>query len=143
MTAAASPEARGPDDGLEDFVHRWAEAIVTNDVTRMERFVTDNWVIIDQPGVVTRDQFHAVVESGALRHDTMEHEVIEVRRLAPDVALLVTRGRNTGYYRDQPISADEWTTDVLVRNPDGWRCTLTQLTPRVGSEPVGQGGPAI
>jgi ketosteroid isomerase-like protein len=117
------------DDRLEDFVHRWAEAIVSNDVTRMERFVTDDWVIIDQPGVGTRDQFHAVVASGELRHDTMTHEVIEARRLSPDVALLVTRGRNTGSYRGRPISAEEWTTDVLVRTPDGWRCTLTQLTP--------------
>lgn len=119
-----------PDDGLEDFVHRWAEAIVSNEVTRMERFVTDDWVIIDRPGVATRDQFHAVVASGDLHHHTMSHEVIEVRQLSPDVALLVTHGRNTGSYLGQPLSADEWTTDVLVRTTDGWRCTLTQLTPR-------------
>lgn len=129
MTAAATQAARGSDDELAGFVHRWAEAIVANDVKRMERFVTDDWVIIDRPGVGTRDQFHAVVASGDLRHDTMSHELIEVRRLSPEVALLVTHGRNTGSYRGQQISADEWTTDVVVRTPDGWRCTLTQLTP--------------
>lgn len=117
------------DDALDDFVHRWAEAIVANDVTRMARFVTDDWVLVDRPGLATRDQFHAVVASGELHHDTMSHEVIQVRRLSPDVALLVTRGHNSGSYRGQPISADEWTTDVVVRAADGWRCTLTQLTP--------------
>lgn len=119
-----------PDGVLREFVHQWAAAIVTNDVARLERFVTDDWLIIDQPGVGTRDQFYAVVASGDLVHHTMNHEVLELRRLSADVALVVTHGRNTGSFRGQPISADEWTTDVLVRTADGWRCVLTQLTPR-------------
>lgn len=118
MSAAATPAADGHDDELEDFVHSWAEAIVANDVARMERLVADDdWVLIDRPGLVTREQFHAVVASGELRHDTMSHEVITVRRLAPEVAVLVTRGRNTGSYRGRPINADEWTTDVIGPDP--------------------------
>jgi uncharacterized protein (TIGR02246 family) len=121
---------RSNDEEIASFVHRWAEAIVTNDVERLARFVTDDWVLIDKPGRITRDMFHGAVVSGMLRHDTMTHDVLEVRRLAPDVAVVLTHGRNTGTFRGQPIEADEWTTDILVRTDDGWRCALTQLTPR-------------
>lgn len=118
-------------DELAEFVHRWSEAIVANDVGRMDDFVTDDWVLVDRPGPITKQAFHDAVASGVLRHDAMTHEVLEVRRLASDVAVLVTHGRNRGSFRGEPIEADEWTTDILVKRPDGWRCVLTQLTPRV------------
>jgi uncharacterized protein (TIGR02246 family) len=120
----------GDDEEIATFVHRWAEAIVANDVEQIARFTTDDWVLVDKPGPITRDTFHAVVASGMLRHDTMTHDVLDIRRLAPDVAVVRTHGRNTGSFQGQPIEADEWTTDILVRSGDGWRCMLTQLTPR-------------
>lgn len=60
----------------------------------------------------------------------MTHDVLLVRRLGPDVALVITHGHNTGSFQGEPIAADEWTSDVLVRKEDGWRCAVTQRTPR-------------
>jgi ribosomal protein S18 acetylase RimI-like enzyme len=40
-----------------------------------------------------------------------------------------THGRNTGSFQGRPIEADEWTTNLLIDGPEGWRCVLTQLTP--------------
>lgn len=121
---------RDDDDEIASFVHRWAEAIVTNDVDLIARFTTDDWVLIDKPGAITRDMFHDVVANGMLQHTTMTHDVIDIRRLGPDIAVVMTHGRNTGTFQGQPIEADEWTTDILTRSHDGWRCCLTQLTPR-------------
>ncbi|WHU49209.1 hypothetical protein QNM97_09665 [Gordonia sp. L191] len=60
-------------------------------------------ILIDRPGLVTAEQFHSAVESavesGALGHDSMTHDVVHVRQLTPDVALLVAPGRNTGRFR--------------------------------------------
>lgn len=84
----------------------------------MGRFVTDDWLLVDRPGIVGLNAFHdacAVV-------DTMTHEILRVRVLTPDVAILITHSRNTGTYAGHPISADEWTSDVFVRTPIGWRC---------------------
>lgn len=127
--SSTSQATSGPDSELEDFIQGWAKAIVANDVERMAQFVTDDWVLIDGPGVISRERFHAAVASGALRHDSMNHEVIDIRRLGPDVALLVTRARSAARFQGQQVTADEWTTDALVRTADGWRCALTQLTP--------------
>jgi uncharacterized protein (TIGR02246 family) len=114
---------------ITGFIHRWADAIVANDVARMALFVTEDWVLVGQTGSICRDSFHELVASGILQHHTMTHEVLEVRQLGLDVAFLRTRGRNTGTYQGNPIEADEWTTDILVRTSDGWRCALTHLTP--------------
>lgn len=115
---------------LESFIHSWAQAIVTNDVDQMAPFVTTDWLLIDTPGTVSREAFHGAVSSGQLRHTTMTHEVLEIRHLGPNVVVLRTHGRNTAEFQGRPIEADEWTTNILVREADGWRCTLTQLTPR-------------
>lgn len=120
----------GDDEEIATFVHRWAEAIVANDIDQIARFTTDDWALIDKPGPIPRDAFHAVVASGMLRHDTMTHDVVDIRRFGPDVAVVTTHGRNTGAFQGQPIEADEWTTDILVRATDRWRSALTQLTPR-------------
>jgi ketosteroid isomerase-like protein len=114
---------------LASFMHRWADAIVTNDVDQIAAFTTDNWVLIDRPGAITRQAFHDVVATGQLRHDHMTHEVLGIDRYGP-VAVVRTHGRNRGSFQGQPIEADEWTTNLLIEGPDGWRCVLTQLTPR-------------
>lgn len=116
------------DSELEQFIHRWAEAIVTNDVSEMERFTADNWVLIDRPGVITREAFHQVVRSGQLLHNSMAHEVLAIDRYGP-IAVVRTRGRNAAEFQGKPIKADEWTTNLLVEGADGWTCFLTQLTP--------------
>jgi ketosteroid isomerase-like protein len=118
------------DDELTTFVHRWAEAIAANDVDRMERFVTDDWVLVDVGGQVTADTFHSLVRGGELSHDSMVHEITSLRLLGDEVAIITTHCSNTGSFQGSPITADEWTTDVVVRGQDGWRCVLTQLTPR-------------
>lgn len=113
---------------LDGFLDRWSEAICTNDVAEMARFTTADWILVGAQGSMTRQQFHDVVAGGHLQHHTMSHDIIEIRMLTPDSAFLRTRGRNTGTYQGAPLEADEWTTDVVVRTSDGWRCVLTHLT---------------
>jgi uncharacterized protein (TIGR02246 family) len=135
-TTGSTGTHHGDDEEIATFVHRWAEAIVANDVEQIARFTTEDWVLVDKPGPITRNTFHAVVASGMLRHDAMTHDVLDISRLAPDVAVVRTHSRNSGAFQGQPIEADEWTTDILVRSSDGWRCTLTQLTPRQPNPPT-------
>lgn len=114
------------------FIHEWAKAIVTNDVAQMAPFTSDDWVLVDKPGVITRDTFHRVVADGVLRHTAMAHEVLDVSQYGP-VAVVRTHGTNTAIFQGTGIEADEWTTNILVADDDGWRCVLTQLTPRTAT----------
>ena len=69
-----------------------------------------------------------VIESGELSHDTMTKDVGRMR-VYGDVAVVTARGRNTGHFRGQRISADEWVTDVYRKVDGRWLCVLTHLTP--------------
>ena len=69
-----------------------------------------------------------VIENGELSHDTMTKDVSRVK-VYGDVAVVTARGQNTGQFRGQQISADEWVTDVYRRIDGRWLCVLTHLTP--------------
>lgn len=130
MPDTAPPTAATDDSrDITEFLGNWAEAIVSNDVDRMARFTTDDWILVDKPGAISRARFHAVVADGSLQHTSMTHDILGITRLG-SVAIVRTHGRTAGTYLGQAISADEWTTDILVHGADGWRCVLTQLTPR-------------
>lgn len=128
MDSGHREETPGVDRELTSFIHRWAEAIVTNDVSRMESFTTANWSLIGRPGVISRDSFHNAVATGRLRHDSMSHEVLGIDRYG-SIAVIRTRGRNSGLFQGHPIKADEWIINIVLKEAGGWKCFLTQLTP--------------
>jgi ketosteroid isomerase-like protein len=104
-------------------------AMISNDVSRISACVADNWVLVTpEVGVVPRAHILRVIARGELSHDTMTKEVTRVR-VYGDIAVVTARGRNTGRYRGQPISADEWVSDVYRRVDGRWLCVLTHLTP--------------
>ena len=104
-------------------------AMVSNDVLRIGACVADDWVLITpEAGVVPRSRILHVIESGELSHDTMTKDVGRVK-VYGDVAVVTGRGQNTGHFRGQRISADEWVTDVYRKVGDQWLCVLTHLTP--------------
>ena len=56
------------------------DAIVANNAEAIERFVTEDWIIVNADGrIVEKDRFLAVVKSGALTHDTMKLDEPRVR----------------------------------------------------------------
>ena len=112
--------------GVEDDFNR---AMVSNDVLRISACVADDWVLITpEVGVMPGSRLLHVIESGELSHDTMTKDVGRVK-VYGDVAVVTGRCRNTGHFRGQPISADEWVTDVYRKVDGRWLCVLTHLTP--------------
>ena len=112
--------------GIEEDFNR---AMVSNDVLRISACIADDWVLITpEAGVMPGSRLLHVIESGELSHDTMTKDVGRVR-VYGDVAVVTGRGRNTGQFRGQRISADEWVTDVYRKVDGRWLCVLTHLTP--------------
>jgi len=111
---------------------RFNHAMVSNDVARIADCVTDDWVLVTpEAGVVTRARIMEVIERGVLSHDSMTKQIARVK-VYGDVAIVTGRGRNTGAFQGQPISADEWITDVYRKVDGRWLCALTHLTPAQG-----------
>lgn len=109
----------------------WATAIVFNDATAIGAFMADDWVIVGPDGVTGKADFLAMVASGDLTHDMM-HAVGEPRvETYGATAVYTARVVNSGHFRGQRFTADEWTSDVFVRNGSGWKCVLSHVTPVV------------
>jgi ketosteroid isomerase-like protein len=112
---------------FQELMDAWSEAIVADDPEAIGKFAEPEWMLIGESGPFPRDQFLEAVRNGRLTHHTMSHEIHEIR-LYGDIAVLLTRGRNTGAYDGREFELDEWTTDVFVHRRDGWKCIVTHLT---------------
>jgi uncharacterized protein (TIGR02246 family) len=126
----ARPAADAELEAVED---EWARAIVSNDAARIAGFMADDWVMVSESGVTTREQFLSVVESGALTHSAMDRVGDARVRTYGGTALLTARITNTAHYGGRRFDADEWVTDVFVRRGDRWLCVLSQITAVAGA----------
>lgn len=114
---------------LEAVEERFNRAIVSNDVAEISACISDDWVLVTpEAGPVLGAKFLQAVEQGILIHNSMSKDISRIR-VHGNVAIVTGRGRNTGMFKGDPISADEWVTDVYVKTGDRWLCVLTQLTP--------------
>ena len=118
-----------------NFTERWAEAIVSNDAEAIGGFMSDDWVIVGENGTTNKPDFLSWISSGDLTHETMEM-VGEARiKICGDTAVLTARVTNNGHYKNQPFSADEWTTDVFRQCENRWSCVLSHVTPTKNKVP--------
>jgi ketosteroid isomerase-like protein len=108
---------------------RFNDAMVSNDTGRIGECISEEWALVTpEAGIVPRERLMQAIASGVLSHDTMTKDVRRVE-VYGDMAVVTGRGTNTGRFRGEPISADEWVTDVYRRVEGRWVCVLTHLTP--------------
>jgi ketosteroid isomerase-like protein len=106
----------------------FARAIVKSDAEAIRQFLADDWVIIDADGgIIEKAPFLGVVESGALTHEMMESDDVEVR-IYGDSAVVSGLTRTKGKFMGQDFSTQERATDVFVMQNGRWQCVFSQLT---------------
>lgn len=112
-----------------DLSERWARALISNDAAKIGSFMADDWVIVGENGTTIKPDFLSRIASGDLTHEAMD--LVNEPRVViyGDTAVLTARVTNNGHYKNQPFSADEWTTDVFRRDENGWSCVLSHVTP--------------
>lgn len=141
-TRGADPAgpADGPaEDGGDEAVHAdlaavaeaWAAAIVSNDAARIASFTTDDWAIVSESGIASKDEFLALVASGQLTHSAMDIVSRPRIRVHGDTAVFSVRMTNTAHYGGRRFDADEWTSDVFVKRDGRWLCLLSHITAAV------------
>lgn len=125
----ATPSAAVDLKTFQAIEDRFNAAMVSNDVARVAECTAADWVLVTpEKGPICREAILQAVGSGLLAHDSMTKQVLRVQ-VYGDVAVVTGRGTNTGTFRGEPISADEWITDVYRYAQGQWRCVLTHLTP--------------
>lgn len=136
MVDKDDPETQNPvESELVAVADAWALAIVSNDADRIAAFMADEWVIVSESGVSTREQFLAFVSSGKLVHSAMDRISDARVRVYGDMAVLIMRQTNTAHYGGEQFDADEWVTDVFVHQGGRWACLLSQITAAAAGPP--------
>lgn len=116
-------------DMFQEIEDNFNKAVISNDVGKIKKCITGDWVLVDsQGGIIPQEKFFSVLEQGLLSHATMTKEVLRVKVFG-EIALVTGRGQNTGTWQGKHMEADEWITDVYKKEGDKWLCVLTHLTP--------------
>ena len=111
-----------------DTAAEWADAMISNDPARIGSFMTDEWVIVSERGVSTKEHFLSFLNSGALTHSSFEMVGEPRVKIYDDTAVLTARVTNTAHFGEQQFDADEFTTDVFVKRGGRWLCVLSHIT---------------
>jgi ketosteroid isomerase-like protein len=107
----------------------WAAAMVANDPAAIAGPMADDWVIVSDRGISTKERFMSFVESGELTHSAFETRGEPRIRIYGDTAVVSVRVVNTAHFGGQQFDADEWTSDVFRRIDGRWLCVLSHITP--------------
>lgn len=111
-----------------DGVTEWAKAMVSNDADAIGGFMHDDWVIVSERGVATKEYFLSFVRSGALVHTSFD--IIDEPRIKiyGDTAIMTSRVTNTCFFNGEQMEADEFTTDVMIRDRGRWLGVHSHIT---------------
>lgn len=111
---------------LED---NFNKAVVSNNIEEIKKCIADDWVLVDaQGGVIPGEKFLNAVGQGLLSHSFMTKEILRTK-VYDGIAVITGRGQNSGTWQGQPMTADEWITDIYKKKNGRWVCVLTHLTP--------------
>jgi ketosteroid isomerase-like protein len=114
---------------LREICNSWDNAIATNSVSAIGKFMASDWVIIGTEGGITaKSGFLKFIESGDLVHTSMAFEDIRIA-VYGESAIVTSKGTSSGNYKGTPFSYFEWSTNVFVLSQNEWLCVLTMLTP--------------
>lgn len=106
----------------------WAAAMVANDADLIGSFMADDWVIVSERGISTKEEFLGFVASGALTHSTFEMASDARVKVYGDTAVMTIRVVNTAHFGGKQFDADEWATDVFVKQNGKWLCVHSHIT---------------
>jgi uncharacterized protein (TIGR02246 family) len=123
-----SQDAGSDQAQVAEVAEAWAAAIVSNDAARIASFMADEWVIVSESGISSKERFLSVVESGELTHSAMRLVSQARIRVYGETAVFTGRVTNTAHHGGRRFDADEWTTDVFVKRDGRWLCALSHIT---------------
>ena len=119
---------KNEEQGILDGAKEWADAMLSNDVKRIGSYMTDEWVIVSERGIASKEHFLSFVESGALRHESIEIVGEPRLRVYGDAAVMTTRIKSRSYFNGKLLDDDDFSTTQVVKIERRWLSTLTHVT---------------
>lgn len=122
------PETKLMHEEVKQTEERWNKFIEDNNVTEMSKYMTEDWVIVGQGGITSKETFLNLVKNGDLVHTRMDFEIVRVE-VYGNTSIVTQRGTSAGTYKERPFSNYEWATSILVKGHEGWLAVYTMIAP--------------
>lgn len=106
----------------------WARAMVANDSDQIGSFMADEWIMVSERGISTKEHFLSFVRSGQLTHSSFEKVGDATVRIYGETAVYAARIVNTAHFAGERYDQDEWTSDVFVKRDGRWMCVMSHIT---------------
>lgn len=113
---------------LQEIEKRCATSLVNSDFKALGEIFADEWTLVSDGQVISREQIFAQLKSGDLKFNAYELGELNVR-IFGDTAIVIGRGSPHGEYHGQKFEEAEVFTDTFIRAGDGWRCILSHSSP--------------
>jgi ketosteroid isomerase-like protein len=115
--------AAGPEDAVKQAERDWASAVVKKDYAVLDRVLADDLAYTHSDGRLdTKKDYVESLRSGKQTYDAAEHQSIDVRLLAKDVALVRARLRMTAAVAGKPATPANFSTlRVYKLNNGRWQ----------------------
>jgi ketosteroid isomerase-like protein len=107
----------------------WDAALVSNDAEAVAAFMADDWAYVGPTGAVPKADVVGWIASGQLAHHTMETIGDAHVAVYGDSAIVTARKQSSGAGNGVSYTADEWISEVFVRNDGRWLCVLSHECP--------------
>ncbi len=118
-----------PEELLLQFVKEWDEAMISNDIAEIGKFMSDDWVIVgSEGGITSKPEFLEWIKSGDVTHNRMDSDETRIK-VYGNTGLITSRGTSAGNYKGQPFELYEWSSNVFIFTEGKWLCVHTMLTP--------------
>src|SRR5688572_25532388 len=117
--------AAGPEDSVKQAETEWAKAVVKKDYAVLEKVLADDMAYTHSDGRLdTKKDYIESLKSGKQTYDAAEHQSIDVRMLARDVALVRARLRMTAAAGGKPAAPANFSVlRVYKLNKGQWQLT--------------------
>ena len=103
----------------------WDTALVSNDAPAIAAFMADEWVFVAPGGMTPKADLIGWIATGRLVHLSMR--LVGAPRVAVHgtLVILTARKASSGTWDGTAYTADEWITEVYVRDRTYWSCVLS------------------
>lgn len=100
-----------------------------NNAQQVSALLSTDWTMLEPGfGLVAKTEFIKAIEEGRLIHNLMKKEVKQVK-VINDIAIVISRGRNTGMYAGKAFDTLLWVTNIYRQQDQEWICIATQESP--------------
>lgn len=129
MEATAHPPPPTGAAAFQKILDTWATALLDRDADAI-RYITDQrWHMVHPVDIFDRRDFLQTIDTEELSYDEITFQVVSVKHV-DDVAIVVSRSKSSGTWRESAFTTDEWVTDIFVWREQRWQCQVTSMTPR-------------